>query len=158
MRDDPRDLVLLGRTFHLELPQHSSCDAKGFYSCRNAAIDADLDERVLQLLATDPVADSSPDVLRKLLWPVERRQHTEIHKTAISPTERGAPPTGAPAELGYKLLKLSVERIGLIESSPNSLFSKHFRADSASHGIAVVHVNPLFQFAYRRAPVFREGP
>jgi phage FluMu protein gp41 len=57
--------------------------------------------------------------------PVERANHCKIEQTSRLAIESGAAPNGAPAILGYELLKRSVEIVGRLKGSFHELFSKN---------------------------------
>ncbi len=104
-------------------------DPKRFDAGRNAAIDGDLRERVLQFVPCHAIAQRGAYMERELLRPVERGEHSQIHEALVPAAERGPPSARTPAIFRNKFLERSIEAVCTVEPALHGFLAKHFGAD-----------------------------
>jgi len=86
------------------------------HACRNASVDRELDQRVLNLVLGTPVVQRAADVQLELRSAVESPEHRQVQQAAITPGERLAAPARTPAVLRYEPLEVAREVVRLGQS------------------------------------------
>src|SRR6185437_7134329 len=150
----PRSHLLAGGSCHgeatstdmcvflrIDFPQHPARDPECLDARRNPAIDGDLNERILEIVSSHAITHGGPHVQGKLLRAIEGREHPEVHEAPVTPAERRASPSRAPAVLCYQLLEVTIEGVGLIEALAYGGLPKHFCPDFTSGHESLIHLS-----------------
>src|SRR5262245_12586750 len=115
----PRPMKATGRSFAASVNPHLLedllGDAEAVHRRGHAAIGADLQEYLLQLVLADAVVDGAANVQLQLVRPVERGDHAEVEDRSRPPVEAGPVPGPIPAPFGRELLHGPGEIVRLLQ-------------------------------------------
>src|SRR4051812_31702904 len=103
--------------------------AEGVDSGRNAAIDGNLEQDLLDLLLGQPVLQGALDVQLQLVRSVQGAEHRQIDDRACAPVDAGSRPQGAPAEFGRPFRHRAREVVGSGNRLVDIVFAEHLFAN-----------------------------
>ena len=87
-----------------ELVERGLRDAERLHARRDTRVHRRLEKRLLNLGGRAAVAHGAAHMDGELVRAAERREHPEVHETAVTAREAGPRPNGTPAILGRQLL------------------------------------------------------
>src|SRR5690606_18424739 len=127
-------LVLLG----VDLCKSLVGEAEAVDRCRDAAVDADLEQDLADFLAREAVVERAADVDLEFVAAVEHRDHRQVDQAPVTPRQAFAAPVPAPAVSRDELLQWVVERAGLRQRAVDISIAEHLAADFHSLVVEVL--------------------